>query len=77
VANSGNIHILFLEFPEFRSNDFYIVGESYAGVYVPVLADTLMKEPIPGINLIGVALGGILLRLEFTLILIEFISCSS
>lgn len=51
-----------IEFPEFKHNDFYIVGESYAGVYVPVLADRILKDPIPGINLVGVALGGMQAR---------------
>jgi carboxypeptidase C (cathepsin A) len=54
-----------VEFPEFRNNDFYIVGESYAGVYVPMLADAIMNDPISGINLVGVALGG--KKLTFTL----------
>ena len=32
----------FLEFPEFSHNDFYISGESYAGHYVPQLANQVL-----------------------------------
>ncbi|XP_063315230.1 lysosomal protective protein-like [Pelobates fuscus] len=42
-------------FPEFSKNDFYITGESYAGVYVPSLAVEVSQDP--AINLKGIAVG--------------------
>ncbi|GJN37091.1 hypothetical protein PR202_gb26014 [Eleusine coracana subsp. coracana] len=30
-------------YPEFRSNPFYISGESYAGIYIPTIADEVVK----------------------------------
>jgi serine carboxypeptidase-like clade 1 len=45
----------FKKFPEFMSNDFYVSGESYAGVYVPMLAyRAAMTE---GINFKGFITG--------------------
>ncbi|KAM5204673.1 putative serine carboxypeptidase CPVL isoform 2-T3 [Hipposideros larvatus] len=47
-------------FPEFRENDFYATGESYAGKYVPAIAyyiHTLNPMLSVKINLKGIALG--------------------
>jgi len=44
------------KFPELRSNDFYITGESYAGVYVPTLTKELL-EHAPEVNIKGIAVG--------------------
>lgn len=32
--------------PEYADNDFYVTGESYAGVYVPTLSARLMNDPL-------------------------------
>ncbi|KAF6214175.1 hypothetical protein GE061_008914 [Apolygus lucorum] len=47
-------------FPELRSNDFFISGESYAGKYIPALAHTIHEknpETEEKINLKGFAIG--------------------
>ena len=45
------------KFPDLSQNDFFITGESYAGVYIPTLAKEIL-EFTPGINLVGLAVGG-------------------
>ena len=51
----------FSYFPSFRSNDFYIAGESYAGIYVPSLAYFIVESNKNGtnanINLKGILVG--------------------
>ncbi|XP_064431180.1 probable serine carboxypeptidase CPVL isoform X3 [Mirounga angustirostris] len=50
----------FLLFPEYKENDFYATGESYAGKYIPALAHyihTFGPMMTTKINLKGIALG--------------------
>ena len=35
----------FVGFPEYRTNVFYVTGESYAGFYVPTLSVRLADDP--------------------------------
>lgn len=54
-------------FPEYKTNDFYITGESYAGHYAPQLASLVLAyKGSDGFkfNLKGIAIGNPLLRLE-------------
>ncbi|XP_028104816.1 serine carboxypeptidase-like 31 [Camellia sinensis] len=54
------LHKWFLKFPSYRSRIFYVAGESYAGKYVPELAELILdknKEPTLLINLKGILLG--------------------
>jgi serine carboxypeptidase-like clade 1 len=44
------------KFPELRSNDFFITGESYAGVYIPTLTKQILDHA-PEINIKGIAVG--------------------
>jgi len=46
----------FKGFSEFAKNDFYIVGESYAGVYIPMLIDQIDKRKVLT-NFKGAAIG--------------------
>ncbi|KAH7426059.1 hypothetical protein KP509_11G082900 [Ceratopteris richardii] len=53
-------------FPEYKENDFYITGESYAGHYVPQLASLMLSYKGPDgfkFNLKGIAIGNPLLQL--------------
>ncbi|XP_020213201.1 serine carboxypeptidase-like 45 isoform X2 [Cajanus cajan] len=53
----------FAKFPEYTNRDFYITGESYAGHYVPQLAELIVKSKV-NFNLRGIALGNPLLDLD-------------
>ena len=44
------------KFPELAENEFYITGESYAGVYIPTLSKQIL-ENAPELNLKGIAVG--------------------
>ncbi|GAB6023872.1 hypothetical protein CHUAL_008610 [Chamberlinius hualienensis] len=46
----------FRKFPEYSGNEFYITGESYAGVYVPTLTKLVLEGP-QLINLKSIAIG--------------------
>eukprot|EP01126_Amoeba_proteus_P015877 TRINITY_DN1721_c0_g1_i2.p1 TRINITY_DN1721_c0_g1~~TRINITY_DN1721_c0_g1_i2.p1 ORF type:complete len:438 (+),score=58.94 TRINITY_DN1721_c0_g1_i2:322-1635(+) len=60
---NDNYHFLQLwltSYPKFRSNDFYITGESYAGVYIPWLAQRVVNGNLKGtfkIPLKGIMVG--------------------
>ena len=66
VANDNRLALVnfFLKFPEYKKNDFYISGESYAGVYVPTLAENILKNPSSQINLKGIIVGNGLTDLD-------------
>ncbi|GMI77598.1 serine carboxypeptidase-like 31 [Hibiscus trionum] len=54
------LHKWFLKFPSYRTRTFYIAGESYAGKYVPELAELIYEnnmDPSLYIELKGILLG--------------------
>ncbi|KAF5822335.1 putative carboxypeptidase D [Helianthus annuus] len=59
-------------FPEYKERDFYIAGESYAGHYVPQLAQTIiyynLKHNKTLINLKGILIGNAVINDETDLI---------
>ncbi|ETV91952.1 hypothetical protein H310_13601 [Aphanomyces invadans] len=44
-------------YPTYKNRDFYVTGESYAGIYVPYLVHKLVKDPIANVKLTGFAIG--------------------
>ena len=58
--NYGAIIEFFEAYNNYAKNDFYIVGESYGGVYVPTLVNDILKgnnNNVSNINLKGFAVG--------------------
>jgi len=59
--NRAAIENFFELYPEFKNNKFFITGESYAGVYVPTLAEAIVKGELDGTytgaKLTGIAAG--------------------
>jgi carboxypeptidase C (cathepsin A) len=48
----------FAAYPEYKKNEFYITGESYAGIYIPMMLDQIDQDPLGAkINFIGAAIG--------------------
>lgn len=49
----------FKEYPEYGANKFYITGESYAGIYIPMLMEQIADNSLNAkpINLVGAAIG--------------------
>ena len=56
LANEVFVRSLFAAFPEFTSREFFIIGESYAGVYLTQLTELLLAGG-GAPNLRGLALG--------------------
>ncbi|KAL8283118.1 hypothetical protein RQP46_005896 [Phenoliferia psychrophenolica] len=62
LAEAANHVVKFLEnlyqiFPEFVNMDTYIAGESYAGQYIPYIADAILKTTVISTRLKGLMIG--------------------
>ena len=61
LDNFLSVEKFFELFPEYKNNPFYITGESYGGIYVPTLAETILQatlnETYTGAPLKGIAVG--------------------
>jgi len=55
--NFASLKAFFALFPEFKGNDFWISGESYAGIYIPTLAYDIVTVGGGSINLKGILVG--------------------
>lgn len=59
--NLAGVETFYKLFPEHKNNDLWITGESYAGVYVPTLAEAILhamqNDSYTGAKLAGIAVG--------------------
>uniref|UniRef100_A0A7E4UX73 Carboxypeptidase n=1 Tax=Panagrellus redivivus TaxID=6233 RepID=A0A7E4UX73_PANRE len=62
--NHAALEDFFRKFPEYRDHDFYITGESYGGVYVPMLADRVANDTKTFPNFKGIAVGNGVMSFE-------------
>jgi serine carboxypeptidase-like clade 2 len=51
------LQLFLAKYRELQGRPVFITGESYAGVYIPYLVELLLREPVPGLNLAGFAIG--------------------
>nr|KAF6329793.1 cathepsin A [Myotis myotis] len=54
-SNFEALQDFFRLFPEYKDNELFLTGESYAGIYIPTLAVLVMQDP--SMNLQGLAVG--------------------
>ena len=43
--NYAALKEFFRRFPQYQNNDLYIIGQSYGGVYAPMLSAMVMEDP--------------------------------
>ena len=47
LLNFNALQSFFKKFPHLAENDFYLSGESYAGIYIPTLSMQLLEHKFP------------------------------
>eukprot|EP01051_Picozoa_sp_SAG22_P019746 SAG22_NODE_3743_length_1547_cov_1.931630_1_plen_356_part_10 len=59
ALNLAAVQAFYSKFPELKANPFYIFGESYAGIYIPMLADAILNasSSAAAIPLVGIGVG--------------------
>mmetsp|Transcript_22449 Transcript_22449/g.41312 ORF Transcript_22449/g.41312 Transcript_22449/m.41312 type:complete len:484 (-) Transcript_22449:86-1537(-) len=55
--NLQALHVFFGLYPELKTREFYVSGESYAGVYVPTLSSKIYRDPTVDWNMKGFIVG--------------------
>ena len=79
TENAKNLHTavkdFFGTFPELKSREFYISGESYAGIFIPYLATEILEDTSSDkLNLQGILIGNALTdpQVDYDRSLVEF-----
>ncbi|KAI3500790.1 hypothetical protein L1887_36615 [Cichorium endivia] len=81
-TNTASDNLVFItkwleKFPSYKDSQFFLVGESYAGHYIPQLADLILNyNKIPGvapINLKAIAIGNPLLDIDISILAGEYL----
>jgi cathepsin A (carboxypeptidase C) len=63
--NLHALHDFFSKFPELKKKEFYVSGESYAGVYVPTLSQAILHDSTVDWNMQGLLVGNGVMGWDF------------